>query len=180
MYVKNALLYGDINEDIYMEHPEGYVQDPSLVFRLRKSLYGLKQAPRAWYAKMDSYILSRGFLRCISDPNVYIMSNIDLPLLIVLYVNNLIITWISSSSIVVVKTTLHDKFSMIDMGPLHYLLGLEIIQNDSGIKMYQSKYVKDILDRFHMKNCKPTLTPFQSRVRLEDGGASPLVDCTRY
>jgi hypothetical protein len=47
-----------------MEHPKGYDQDASLVSRLRKSLYGLKQAPRASCVKMDSYILSRGFLRC--------------------------------------------------------------------------------------------------------------------
>jgi hypothetical protein len=69
---------------------------------------------------------------------------------------------------------------MTDMGLLHYFLGLEINQNDSGIKMSQSKYARDLLDRFQMTYCKPSPTPFQSGVRLEDVGASPLVDCTRY
>jgi hypothetical protein len=64
MDVKNALLHGYINEEIHMEKLEGYVQDPSLVYRLSKSLYGFKKAPRTWYAKMDCYILSRGFIRC--------------------------------------------------------------------------------------------------------------------
>ena len=163
-----------------MEQPEGYVQDASLVCRLRKSLYKLKQAPQTWYAKMDSYILSRGFLRCISDPNVYMMRNTISLLLIFIYVDDLLITGSSISSIVALKTTLHVKFSMTYMRLLHYFLGLEINQNDSGIKMSQSKYVIYLLDIFQMTDCKPTPTPFQSWVILEHVGASPLVDCTRY
>ena len=56
--VKNVFLHSDLSEEIYMEKPQGFMQDSSLVCRLKKSLYGLKQALRAWYAKMDSYLLS--------------------------------------------------------------------------------------------------------------------------
>jgi hypothetical protein len=59
MDVNNAFIHGDISEEIYMEQPQGFMQDSSLVYRLKKSLYGLKQAPRAWYAKMDSYLFSQ-------------------------------------------------------------------------------------------------------------------------
>ena len=55
-----------------MQQLEGFKEDPSLVFRLKKSLYGLKQAPRAWYAKMDAFLLSIGFTRCKSETNVYL------------------------------------------------------------------------------------------------------------
>ena len=55
-----------------MQQPQGFSTNPSLVCRLRKSLYGLKQAPRAWYAKIDSFLLSLNFVRCKSDPNVYL------------------------------------------------------------------------------------------------------------
>jgi hypothetical protein len=58
MDMKNSFLHGDLSKEIYMEQPQGFMQDSSLVCRLKKSLYGLKQAPRAWYAKMDSYLLS--------------------------------------------------------------------------------------------------------------------------
>jgi hypothetical protein len=58
MDVKNAFLHGDISEEIYMENAKGFMQDPSLVCRLKKYLYGLKWDPRAWYDKMDSYLLS--------------------------------------------------------------------------------------------------------------------------
>jgi hypothetical protein len=68
---------------------------------------------------MNYYLLSRGFLICISDPNVYMMRITYFLLLIVLYVDNLLIIGISASSIVAVKTALHDKFSMTDMEMLH-------------------------------------------------------------
>ena len=55
MDVKSTFLHGDLQEEIYMEQPPGYVQNnSSLVCHLKKSLYGLKQDPRAWYAKMVS------------------------------------------------------------------------------------------------------------------------------
>ena len=75
MDVKSAFLHGEIQEEIYMQQPKGFQEDPSLVCRLKKSLYGLKQAPRAWYAKMDAFLLSIGFTRCKSDPNVYFQKN---------------------------------------------------------------------------------------------------------
>eukprot|EP00253_Pinus_taeda_P028462 PITA_28462 len=64
MDVKNAFLHGDLSEEIYMDQPHGFIQDSSLVCRLKKSLYGLKQTPRAWYEKMDSFLLSQNFERC--------------------------------------------------------------------------------------------------------------------
>ena len=69
MDVKNAFLHGDLSEEIYMEQPHGFIQDSYLVCRLKKSIYGLKQAPRAWYAKMDSFLLSENFERYIATVN---------------------------------------------------------------------------------------------------------------
>ena len=72
MDVKCAFLNGDLTEEIYMQQPQVFSTNPSLVCRLRKSLYGLKQAPMAWYAKIDSFLLSQNFVLCKSDLNVYL------------------------------------------------------------------------------------------------------------
>jgi hypothetical protein len=58
MDMKNAFLHGDLSKEIYMEQPQGFMQDSSLFCRLKKYIYGLKKDLRVWYAKMDSYLLS--------------------------------------------------------------------------------------------------------------------------
>ena len=163
-----------------MEQPSGYMQNSSLVCKLKKSLYGLKQAPRSWYAKMDSYLLSQNFVRCKSDSNVYFLKKIDSLLIIVLYVDDLLITGSSASVITNIKTALHKRFSMTDMGLLNFFLGLEIHQRDFGITISQPKYARDLLARVHMSDCKPAATPFLSGIKLENGKDTPLVDCTLY
>jgi hypothetical protein len=140
MDVKNAFIHGDLSKEIYMEKPHGFMQDSYLVCRLKKSLYGLKQASRVWYAKMDSYLLSQNFVHCKSDPNVYMLMTVDSLLLLVMYVDYLLITGCSTSVIAAVKRILHDRFLMMDMGLLHFFLGLEISQDASGIKLSQAKY----------------------------------------
>jgi hypothetical protein len=105
---------------------------------------------------------------------------VDSLLLLVLYVDDLLITGFLTSAIVAVKRILHDRFLMKDMGLLHFFLGLDIIQDASGIKLSQAKYARDLLERFHMTDCKSSPTPFLSGVRLEDGEDTPLVESTLY
>ena len=125
MDVKSAFLHGDLQEEIYMEQPLGYVQDNSiLVCRLKKSLYGLKKAPRAWYAKMDSFLIDTGFSRCHSNPNVYTKKVGSHLIILVLYVDELILTGSDSKLLNHVKTNLKKKFEMTDLRFLHYFLGL--------------------------------------------------------
>ncbi len=70
MDVKGPFFNGDLHKEIYMEQPQGFMQDSTIVFRLKKSIYGLKQASQALYAKMDSFLLSSGFTSYHLDLNV--------------------------------------------------------------------------------------------------------------
>ena len=93
MDVKYIFLHGDLQEEIYMEQPPEYVQDiSSLVCFPKQSLYGLKQAPRAWYAKMDSFLLDIGFSRFHSESNVYTNKVGNHLIILVLYVDDIILT----------------------------------------------------------------------------------------
>jgi hypothetical protein len=73
MDVKTVFLNGEIEEEVYIEQPDGFViyEKESHVCRLKKTLYGLKQAPRAWYEKIDGYLMSLGFSKSVVDPNLY-------------------------------------------------------------------------------------------------------------
>jgi len=163
-----------------MEYPLGYVQDSSLVCRLRCSLYGLKQAPRAWYEKMDSFLISSGFDRCHSDPTVYTQKHGTDLLILVLYVDDLILTGSSSSMIQSIQQALMGQFEMTDLGLLHYFLGLQVLQSSEGISIFQQKYALDLLQRFGMVDCKPAPTPFQSGVTLSASCSSPRNNPSLY
>eukprot|EP00253_Pinus_taeda_P011495 PITA_11495 len=181
MDVKSAFLHGDLHGEIYMEQPIGFIQtDSSLVCRLKKSLYGLKQAPRAWYAKMDNFLLDSGFSRCHSDNTVYTKKVGNSPIILVLYVDDLILTGSDPILINHVKSSLKKTFEMTDLGHLHYFLGLQVLQSKEGISLSQSKYACDILRLFHMEDCKPAPSPFQSGVKLSVSCTSPEVDATLY
>jgi hypothetical protein len=73
MDVKTTFLHGDLEEEIYMKQPEGFVVKgkKELVCKLKKSLYSLKKSPRMWYQKFDTYILGLGFVRSRSNHYVY-------------------------------------------------------------------------------------------------------------
>eukprot|EP00253_Pinus_taeda_P020882 PITA_20882 len=136
MDVKSPFLHGDLHEEIYMEQPIGFIQtDSSLVCRLKKSLYGLKQAPRAWYAKMDNFLLESGFSRCHSGNTVYTKKVGNSLIILVLYVDDLILTGSDPNLINHVKSRLKKKFEMTDLGHLHYFLGLQVLQSKEGISL---------------------------------------------
>ena len=61
--IKNAFLYGDLIEEVYMEQLPGFVAqgEPHLVCKLKQAIYGLKQSPRAWFDKFNHVVFARGF-----------------------------------------------------------------------------------------------------------------------
>ena len=92
MDVKSAFLNGDIEEEAYIEQPEGFIlgNDEKLVCKLKKVLYGLKQAPRAWYYRSYKYIHQQGFTKGFADSNLYTKIENDKLLIVVVYVDDII------------------------------------------------------------------------------------------
>lgn len=126
MDVKTIFLNGKI-EEVHLEQPEGFVihKAESHVCRLKKALYGLKQAPGAWYERIDHYLLELGFSKNEVDPNLYYKVINGELLILILYVDDLLITR-EDNRISRCKKELASKFDMKDLGILHYFLGLEV------------------------------------------------------
>ena len=87
MDVKTAFLNGEVEQEVYIEQPKGFVihDKRSHVCKLKKALYGLKQAPRAWYGRIDSFLQSLGFTKSIANPNLYIKIVQNHPVILVLH-----------------------------------------------------------------------------------------------
>eukprot|EP00253_Pinus_taeda_P009525 PITA_09525 len=182
MDVKSAFLNGDLQEEVYMTQPPVFkvAGQEQKVCRLVKALYGLKQAPRAWYMKIDQYLTDHGFQRSPSDANLYIKHTGDDILSVVVYVDDLIITGGSAHLIHGNKQDLCSTFDMTDLGLLHYCLGVEVWQTENNIFLSQSKYAKNLVDRFRMQDCKPTTTPMEPGLKLSAQSSSPFVDETLF
>ena len=160
MDVKSTFLHGYLHEEIYMEQPPGFIQNnSSLVCRLRKSLYGLTQAPQTWYAKMDRFILDNGFSSCHSDNTIYTKKVGKSFTILVIYVDDIILTSSDHNHTNHVNSSLKKKFEITKLGHLHYFLGLQVLQSKEGITLSQSKYACDLLHHFHMEDCKPAPSP---------------------
>jgi hypothetical protein len=127
MDVKNTFLNEIIEEEVYIEQPEGFetFDRESHVCRLKRALYGLKQAPRAWYTWIDNYFTGLGFTKSEVDANLYQIVVEGKILIIVIYVDDLILIG-DEHLIHSCKEDLAKEFKMKDLGLLHYFLGLEI------------------------------------------------------
>ena len=92
MDVKNAFLNGELSEEVYMQPPLGFSVDSNKVFHLRCALYGLKQAPRAWFAKFSSTIFRFGYTASPYDSALFLHHTNKGIILLLLYVDDMIIT----------------------------------------------------------------------------------------
>jgi hypothetical protein len=126
-----------------MEQPLGYVDQthPNLICRLKKALYGLKQTPRAWSDKIGQYLIISGIQTSNADYSLYVKKTNHGIVVIVIYVDDLIITGDSDADIFDLKKLLKQKFEMKDLGELRYFLGIEVIQYPKGIWLLQRQYV---------------------------------------
>jgi len=181
MDVKTTFLNGFIHEEIYIDHPQGFEvhRKESHVCRLKKALYGLKQPPRAWYFRIDTYLQQLGFTKSEADPNLYFIVVGEEPLILVLYVDDLIINNVERL-IEGCKRDLASEFEMKDIGLMHYFLGLEVWQEEGHFFLGQGKYIVDILSRFHMQDCKPMSTPMITNWKKLHASDSELVDPALY
>ena len=94
-----AFLHGDLDEEIFMKQPEGFVQDTKKVCKLQKSIYGLKQSAHAWYEKVSSILEAIGFKRGKADPCVYTKKENGEIMYILVYVDDIIIAHKSNKQI---------------------------------------------------------------------------------
>nr|GEU31683.1 putative ribonuclease H-like domain-containing protein [Tanacetum cinerariifolium] len=150
MDVKSAILYGTIEEEVYVCQPLGFEDPdyPDQVYKVVKALYGLHQAPRAWYETLANYLLENGFQRGKIDQTLLIKKQKGDILLVQVYVDDIIFGSTNKDLCKGFEKLMKEKFQMSSMGELTLFLGLQVKQKPNGIFISQDKYVAEILSDY--------------------------------
>jgi len=170
MDVKTAFLNGNLDEDVYMIQPEGFV-DPTnaeKICKLQKSIYGLKQASRSWNIRFDEVVKGFGFHQNVEEPCVYKKESGSAVVFLILYVDDILLIGNDIPMLESVKTSLKNSFSMKDLGEAAYVLGIKIYRDRSRrlIGLSQDTYIDKVLKRFSMEQSKKGFLPMSHGVHL--------------
>nr|GEV73397.1 putative RNA-directed DNA polymerase [Tanacetum cinerariifolium] len=125
MDVKSAFLHGTLQEDVYVQQPQGYVvkNDEHKVYKLQKALYGLKQAPKAWYSRIEAYFINDGFTKSKNEHTLFIKEKAgEKQLFVNVYVDDLIFTGNDEKMMEEFKSSMKAEFEMTDLGKMRYFL----------------------------------------------------------
>ncbi|KAK4400359.1 Retrovirus-related Pol polyprotein from transposon RE2 [Sesamum angolense] len=165
--------FAPVAKTLYMDAPEGYKIPPGQVCRLKKSLYGLKQASRQWNQEFTDKIKAYGFIQSSHDHCLFVKgSGLQLIALLV-YVDDILVTAPTEILIQEIKGYLDRLFSIKDLGPAKYFLGLELARSPQGLIATQNKYALDIIKDVGLLQGKSVTTPLPPGLKFgtESGGA---------
>jgi hypothetical protein len=142
------------------------LQGENKICRLRKALYGLRQAGRQWNYEIDKTMKRAGLVPTNADPCVYVDKNTRTFVLI--YVDDILIISGNQERERQIKDVLSKVFRIKDFGLAKYCLGIQIEQNENEICLSQAGYIREILKRYRMEDCKPVLTPLAVGSKLSE------------
>jgi hypothetical protein len=182
MDVKSSFLNGDLEEEVYMEQPKEFslTDNPNYVCKLKKALYGLKQAPQAWYYRLDNFLQDKEFKKVIVHSNLYIKSEGDNLLVVLVYVDDIIFCCTNESYVQWFDKSMQTEFEMSMIGELSYFISLQVNQSSAGIFISQEKYSKEMLKKFQMEDSSLASTPMVVGCKLSKDDISPNVDPRTY
>ena len=172
MDVTTAFLNGELDQEIYMEQPKGFINSrkPDYVCKLKKGIYGLRQAARCWNNTLTQYLTSEGYSKSTADECIYIKSHPDGSFVILpVYVDDLIPISNSISMLTEEKRKFKTQFKMVDNGDVHYVLGMQINRDRSNkiLTISHPNYLSNVLKRFKMENSKPVATPLEAGKKFQ-------------
>ena len=180
--IKNVFLHGDLQKEVYMDQPPGYVVTGSehLVCQLRKALYGLKQSPHAWFDRFSAIVLRYGFQRSTYVHSVFVCHFSTGIVVLIVYVDDIIISGSDSIGIADLKRYLGQHFHTKDLGTLRYFLGIEVAHSSQGLYLSQRKYVLDLLSETGLLGARPADTPMDFTIKLDNEQGELFSDVGRY
>ena len=181
--VQSAFVQAPLKDTIYVKLPTGYPstndKGQEIVYKLLTSLYGIRQAPRAWYELLHVTLLSLLFTVSKSDPCLYLRDiGTDTATILCIIVDDILELSPSEKILLDFETIFATKFVLSSVGNVSFWNGIKITYNQEQrlITLSQGAYIRLLLQRFGLEDCKPTTTPMDSSIRLTE--EAPLLENT--
>ncbi|GAU39942.1 hypothetical protein TSUD_149520 [Trifolium subterraneum] len=166
--VNNAFLHGDLQEDVYMSIPDGV------------SCSKPHQASRKWYEKLTSLLVREGNNQSSSDYSLFTLSHQGNFTILLIYVDDIILSGTSLDEIDRIKAILDTNFKIKYLGVVKYFLGLEVAHSKEGISISQRKYCLDLLKDSGLLGSKLASTPLDPSIKLHNDNGKPFEDISLY
>ena len=164
-----------------MKLPSGMTtSSPHDVCKLRRSLYGLKQAPCAWFEKFRNTLLSFSFTQRQYDSSLFLHISTSGLVILLVYVDDIIITSTNCGLIAKLQQLLHATFHMKDLSQLTYFLGLEVHYQSHGLFMNQHKYIQDLITLAGLEDTSYVDSPMEVNVKYRKDEGDHLDEPTLY
>ncbi|KAL7292885.1 hypothetical protein TKK_0013555 [Trichogramma kaykai] len=167
--VKTAFLNGQLEDEIYMEIPDGLevesLPNKRRVCKLLKTIYGLKTSPKIWNRRFTTEVNKLGLERDINEPCLFTWRKQGKVAILVLYVDDIILASNCKEKLTNIKDNLCRTFEMKDLGEPRKYLGMEITRNraENTMILTQRDYTIKVLERFKMHESKAQSTPMVTR-----------------
>jgi len=168
--VKSTFLYGMLDEELYMEQPQGFKVpgNEHKVLCLKKAIYGLKQAAHTWWHELDHSLKALGFSCLYADAGIFITKHADRTMVITLaYVDDIILTGPHAAQVMSKKKLSMDKWECCDLGECREFLQMRIEYQGGKTYLDQVPYLEKILKRFGMADTKAAQTPLPTGYKPE-------------
>ncbi|OWZ03026.1 Copia type Polyprotein [Phytophthora megakarya] len=150
-----------------LESLEGYpCKTDGMVYVVQKALYGLKQSGREWSTEVNGWFLRYGFNRCATESCLYYYNRDGEFALVLLYVDGILCAIKNEDFKKKIFQKLDEDYGLKDQGLLNTYLAVEVGQNDNSIKIHQTKYCEDVIERFNFSDAHASRIPMETKMRL--------------
>ena len=162
-------MYGELDEELYMKQPEGFVikGQEHKVLRLLKALYGLKQASNSWWKALTKALSQFGFKRTQSDAGIFIFREGNKLVIAIIYVDDILLCGSHRDLVLKKKAEFMKQWECRDLGEAREFLGMRIRRQGQRISIDQQSYLQKVLQSVGMTNAKPAPTPLPAGYQPE-------------
>lgn len=150
----------------FIKYIPGFPCPKGMVWKVKRALYGLHQSGREWNDLISRWLTEQGFTQCTTEPCLFVYREGDVTALLLLYVDDIIVATNKEQFKTELFAKLNEAFGIKDQGILHDFLGVQVEIDGGGVRLHQTKYCGEILEKYGFADAVGCRSPMEASSRL--------------